>query len=397
MLAISEFARSFETPVINGFFAVCLLLTAYCSPLTAYCSPLTAHRSPLTAYYLPLTAHFAASGVDNLHSESGLCLCRIWPMRNSLLGAIWAGSTFFVLLISGRTISSSAGSTPPLTPVPADEAPGPVQEPRHGQSEAVKAFRKTALSIEFPSKGLTLRGWIYKPAGDGPFPAILWNHGAERIASACPELALFCTQHGYVFFLPVRHGHNPSPGEYFGDTIEDYIESGADRTSIQQKAISLEEESNEDVVAALNWLKKQSYTNPNAIAVVGTAYGGLQSLLAAEKGLDLRACIAFGPGAISWGNREVRQRTIEAVQHIKIPIFLLQAQNDYSLGPSEVLDSMITERGGANRAKVYLPFGTTHAEGSFGFVCWEEGIRIWGADFLDFLKAAGMGGAGGKQ
>lgn len=260
------------------------------------------------------------------------------------------------------------------------------------QSDTVKVFRKTAQSVGFPSNGLTLRGWVYRPPGNGPFPAIVWNHGAEKTPSARPELGLFCTQHGYVLFVPVRHGHSPSPGEYFGDTIQDYITSGADRVSIQKKVVALAEESNEDVVAALSWFKQQGYIMPNAIAVTGVAYGGLQSLLAAERGLDLRACIAFSPAAMSWGNREIRQRMIETVQSCKVPIFLLQAQNDYTLGPSDTLGPIIREKGGANQAKVYPAFGTTHAEGEIGFACWEEGIKIWGSDFLDFLRAAGMGG-----
>lgn len=314
-------------------------------------------------------------------------------MRNSLLGLIWAGSALWWSLTPGRAVTSSPESTPLPAPVAADDANGgSAQEPKHVQSEAVKAFRKTALPVEFPSKGLTLRGWVYKPAGNGPFPAIVWNHSAEKNPSARPELGLFCTQHGYLLFVPVRHGHNPSPGEYFGDAIQDYIASGADRTSIQKKAVAIEEEYNEDVVAALTWLKKQRYVNAKAIAVIGVAYGGSQSLLAAEKDLDLRACIVFGPAAISWGNREIRQRTIEAVQRTKVPVFLLQAENDYTLGPSEVLGPIIREKGGANRAKMYPAFGTTHAEGQLGFACWEEGIKVWGDDFLEFLKAAGMGG-----
>jgi carboxymethylenebutenolidase len=311
------------------------------------------------------------------------------PMRNSLLGLIWAGSILWWSPIPVRAVTSPPESTPLLTPAPADDATGGSM---HVQSDAVKAFRKTALSAEFPSNELTLHGWVYKPAGEGPFPAIVWSHGAEKIVSARPEFGLFCTKHGYVVFIPVRHGHSPSPGQYFGDILQDYIASGADRASIQKKTVALEEEYNEDVVAALIWLKKQTYVNANAIAITGVAYGGLQSLLTAEKGLDLRACIAFAPGAISWSNGEIRQRSIEAVQRTKVPVFLLQAENDYSLGPSDVLGPIIREKGGANRAKVYPPFGTTHAEGQIGFACWEEGIRIWGDDFLEFLKAAGMPG-----
>jgi hypothetical protein len=53
---------------------------------------------------------------------------------------------------------------------------------------------------------------------------------------------------------------------------------------------------------------------------------------------------------------------------------------------------MIHAKGGAIEPKFNSAFGTTHAEGAIGFACWEEGIKIWGSDVLDFLKAAGMGG-----
>ena len=32
--------------------------------------------------------------------------------------------------------------------------------------------------VSFPSGGNTLSGVVYRPAGAGPFPAVLWNHGS---------------------------------------------------------------------------------------------------------------------------------------------------------------------------------------------------------------------------
>src|SRR5258708_1121654 len=190
------------------------------------------------------------------------------PMRHSLLGLIWAGSVFGSSIVLARAITSAPESAPLSTPAPPDDAASHLTpDPPEAESDGVKAFRKAALSVGFPSNGLTLRGWVYKPAGDGPFPAMVWNHGAEKNPSARPEFGLFCTQHGYALFIPVRHGHNPSPGEYFGDTIQGYIASGADRLSIQKKAVALEDESNQDVVAALNCFKKQPYIYTNAIGI----------------------------------------------------------------------------------------------------------------------------------
>ena len=32
--------------------------------------------------------------------------------------------------------------------------------------------------VSFPSGDLTLRGYLYRPAGEGPFPCIVTNHGS---------------------------------------------------------------------------------------------------------------------------------------------------------------------------------------------------------------------------
>src|ERR1051325_2042104 len=122
--------------------------------------------------------------------------------------------------------------------------------PLHTQSDEVKAFRKTAILVSFPSHGLTLRGWLYKPEGNGPFPAIIWNHGSEKNPTAHPELGLFYTRHGYALFLPVRHGHNPSPGNYIQDAIAEYKTKVNDQRLVVKKAVELQDDYNKDVVAA---------------------------------------------------------------------------------------------------------------------------------------------------
>jgi len=262
---------------------------------------------------------------------------------------------------------------------------------RHAQSSEVKAFRKNAITVSFPSNGLTLRGWIYRPQGDGPFPAIIWNHGSEKNPVPHPELGLFYTSHGYVLFLPVRHGHNPSPGEHISDMVNAFKAQGRSKDEVQQYAVELQDDYNKDVIAAIKWLREQPYVDGKRVVVSGCSYGGIQTLLTAEKGDGLRAAVAFAPGAMSWANPKLQKREKEAVRNASIPLFLIQASNDYSTGPSEVLGPIIRSKGGLNRATLYPAFGTTHQEGHGGFACWEEGITIWGNDVLKFLDAAGVG------
>jgi carboxymethylenebutenolidase len=270
----------------------------------------------------------------------------------------------------------------------ADPAGNKPAAPRAEQSAEAKEFRKTAINVTYPSQGMTLHGWVYKPAGDGPFPAVIWNHGSEQNPKAHPELGMFYTKHGYVLFLPVRDGHLPSPGTYIVDE-----QNAISRTNIdawRAKVVELHDKHNLAARDAIAWIKQQPYVDAKRVAVTGCSYGGIQTLITGERDVGVCALIPFSPGAMSWANTKLQEREKEAVQKAKAPLFLIQAKNDYGIGPSEILGPMITAKGGINRAKLYPAFGSTPADGHAGFACSEAGIAIWGPDVLGFLKDAGM-------
>ena len=132
---------------------------------------------------------------------------------------------------------------------------------------------------------------------------------------------------------------------------------------------------NHDVVAAVAWLKTRPFVDPNRIVMSGVSYGGIQTLLTAEKGLGIRAFVPFAPAAMSWANTELQARLKEAIKNASgpnlldhginnasAPIFLIQAKGDYNLGPYEVLGDILKKRGGLNGAKLYPRFGETNQE-----------------------------------
>jgi carboxymethylenebutenolidase len=73
--------------------------------------------------------------------------------------------------------------------------------------------------IAFKSGELELKGFLWKPDGSGPFPAILWNHGGERLPGSVNTVAPYFVNHGYVFFVPHRRGQGRSPGAYIVDQL----------------------------------------------------------------------------------------------------------------------------------------------------------------------------------
>jgi dienelactone hydrolase len=240
---------------------------------------------------------------------------------------------------------------------------------------AQEALPPNAKLVSFPSSVGTLYGFLYLPKGEGPFPAVLWNHGSEKRPGWQPELASFYNSHGFVFFLPHRRGQGRSPGPY----IMDEIHAGGGPTA----AVQAQQIANEDVLAAMNWLKTRPEVDKNRIVVSGCSFGGIQTLLTAEKGVGVRAFVAFAPAAQSWGNGALDQMLEYSVEHAKAPLFILQARNDYSTQPTEVLGKIAKAHGG--QAKIYPGFGKTPQEGHWGFATTSAGIAVWGNDVLLFI------------
>jgi carboxymethylenebutenolidase len=297
-----------------------------------------------------------------------------------------------VLWLIGAGSLLAAGGTGPFDELTRQQAALEREQMRsaeaHSQLPAMASYRQSAETVKYPSGEYSLPGYLYRPAGKGPFPAIIWNHGSERNPKAQPELARFYTGNGYVFFVPIRHGHGKAPGTYIGAHEDEIRSHERDRAVLQRKLVGLHELYNLDVVAAVAWLKEQTFVDPTRIVMSGCSYGGIQTVLTAEKGLGVRAFVPFAPAAMSFANEALRERLVIAARHAKAPIFLLQAQNDYSTGPSELLAPILKEKGEPSHVKVYPAFGKSNQEGHGAFACWSLGITGWGEDVLEFLDAA---------
>jgi dienelactone hydrolase len=220
------------------------------------------------------------------------------------------------------------------------------------------------------------RGFFYRPEGAGPFPVVVWNHGSEKLPGWQSDLAHFYVEHGWAFLIPHRRGHGRSPGDYIGNEPDN------------AKQVVLQDEHNADVVAAIAWVKAQPGIDPARVVVSGCSYGGVQTLLVAAKDVGIRAAVPFAPAAIMWSKSpELRERVLRAAREAKVPVFLVQAENDYDLSPSRALGAELEKRDRArNKVHVYPPYGATAQDGHGGFCT--RGFNVWGADILEFLGRA---------
>ena len=245
----------------------------------------------------------------------------------------------------------------------------------------------TKERVTFKSDDVTLAGFLFKPGGPGPFPGLIWNHGSELNPGSAPQfdaVAAVFVPAGYVVFAPVRRGHGGSEGSYIQNDLR---RAGiGEREWLQVRLLAGEQL--DDQLAGLAYLKGLPYVDQSRLAVAGCSYGGIQTLLAAERGAGYKAAVAISPAALSWnGNPSLRDRLILAAQKTQIPVFLIQPPKDASLEPSRVLGREFQRLGKSYTGKIYpedIPANVqTHCFGGI-----RTGSHIWAKDVLEFLQEA---------
>jgi carboxymethylenebutenolidase len=234
--------------------------------------------------------------------------------------------------------------------------------------------------IEFSSGDLTLKGFIWKPAGSGPFPAILWNHGSEKLPGTVDSVAPYFVSRGYIFFVPHRRGQGRSPGTY----ILDQLNTSPSIAQRSRMTVVLNEAQFQDQLAALAYLKNLPIVDRSRLVVMGASFGGIQTMLAVESGPGYRVAVDCSGAAQTWsGSVDVRLRLTAAASKAKMPVFFFQAENDYDLIPNRVLSDEVRKAGKPVQTKIYPVFGSG-AQGGHSF-CW-LGTNTWGPDVLEFIE-----------
>jgi carboxymethylenebutenolidase len=243
-------------------------------------------------------------------------------------------------------------------------------------------------TVTFPSGEITLHGVLYKPAGTGPFPAVIYNHGSApgmMSEQAFAALGPVFASHGWVFFGPYRRGQglSASAGLYIGDQIAAAEKAGGISAAAATMVRLLEKDHLDDQLAALAWLRKQNFVQPNRIAVAGNSFGGIETVLGVERG-GYCAGIDSAGGAQSWAEApELQSIMTRAVRNATAPIFFFQAANDFDLSPSKTLSAEMNKVGKIYKLKIYPSYGDSPRDGhSFGYF----GSDVWAEDVFGFLN-----------
>ena len=281
-----------------------------------------------------------------------------------------------------------AAEAPAVTPTPTVAiAPSPTPAPTVTPRPTIPPRE----DVTFKSGDLELKGWLWRPAGAGPFPAVLWNHGSSKDGEQTyyPGIWPVFVRAGYVFFVPFRRGQGGSPGTYFDDALR--AVPAAQRNAATVKLHETEQLS--DQLAGLAFLKTFPYVDTTRIAVTGWSFGGIQTILGAEANPGYRVGFDCAGAALSWnGNPVLRDRLVKAVAKISIPMFLVQAENDATTAPTTTLGAEFARLGKPYKAMIY-PAWTAQRSGASagipdGHMFCGEGGNVWGPDVTAFIAAA---------
>ncbi len=227
---------------------------------------------------------------------------------------------------------------------------------------------------------------------------MIWNqyHGSEKEpgfqpGAGCP-LAAFYNKKGFVFFLPHRHGHGLSPGEYIVDINNRLTAfSVKNEEEARLEMVKLHAVYNRDVAAAVAWLKSQPFVDKNRVVMSGVSYGGIQTLVSAENIPGIRGFISFAPAAMSWKiPTSLRERMLTAIHNAKAPIFCYPGrQRLQHRSGAKCWDPRSAKGAGCAEPgqKLYPAFGADddHRKGHAAFSTWNIGIDIWSPDVMHFV------------
>ena len=266
-----------------------------------------------------------------------------------------------------------------------------------GQSSVPSDSQTGPRIVEVRSGTLRLKAYFWKPAGPGPFPAVLFNHGSgaadaqhiagQTMAEAASNLAPIFLRHGYAFFFLCRRGQGLSADQapFVQDLLQHEEAAKGKEARRQLHYVLVTGDQLDDALAGLAVLKATPAVDPKRVAIVGHSFGGVITLLSGERDSAIRAEVSFGAGANSWGaSQKLRERVFAAVAKTSAPIMLIHAANDYDTTPGSAIAAELERLHKAHVLKIYPALGKSTDDGHNLLYL---AISEWEPDVFQFLDA----------
>ena len=182
--------------------------------------------------------------------------------------------------------------------------------PRYAEAQTISFTdpRMKAAYVEYPSPGGTsgtMRGYLVRPAGEGPFPAVLVIHENRGLNPYVEDVARRVAVAGFLALAP--DGLSPVGGYPGNDDDGRSLQRSLDPAKLDR-----------DMINSARYLKAHDLSNGRLGATGFCWGGGMANRLAVALGGDLHAAVPFyGAAAAS-----------EDVPGIEAALLIIHAQDD---------------------------------------------------------------------
>lgn len=202
--------------------------------------------------------------------------------------------------------------------------------------------------VDIPGGGGIIHAVLYRPEGQGPFPAVVALHGCsglkrpDGVGGRYSDWAQVLVNAGFVVLYPDSYGSRGL---------------GAQCT-VRNRRIRTERERVEDANSARHWLQSQSYIQADRISLLGWSNGGISVLWAVRRRgatqsekADFRSAVAFYPGC---------GRLDNAAWSARIPTLILIGSLDDWVSARACEQMVAGARGRSARTSIVVYPGAYH-------------------------------------
>jgi len=202
--------------------------------------------------------------------------------------------------------------------------------------------------VEFHEGDLTLKGILYRPDGNGPFPAVVAMHNcgglvnsSGTIATRYRDWAQQLVKAGFVVLYPDSYGSRGLANQC--DNRNQTIRNDRERVA--------------DATAARHWLEQQPEVKADRISLLGWSNGASSVLWTVrphgkhEDRTDFRSAVAFYPAC---------RRLDTTAWSARVPTLILIGGLDDWSSPQECERMVAGARGRSARANIVVYPGAFH-------------------------------------
>lgn len=228
------------------------------------------------------------------------------------------------------------------TPVPTKPAaiPSPAAKPAAASPLSVSPTDPAieAMDVQFQGQGATLMGYLAKPRGNGPFPAVLVCHENRGLVDHIKDVTRRLAKADYAALAVDLLSRQGGTGRANPDQVPGILANMPPDQIVQ------------DFQAGLAYLKGQSYVRGDRAGMIGFCFGGGVTWRVATKTPELRAAVPYyGPNP-----------PLEDVPGIQAAVLAHYGEQDQRINQGIPAIEEAMQRNGKTFEKVIYP-GAGHA------------------------------------